>query len=369
MELLILDEDTRQPTKLVQEYDSLIWTERYNTTGDFQLVSGLPSHHMQLLPEGTLLTLRESNQVMIVETHRIDRKKNQPVTLTITGRSFESIMDRRIAIKEVVSGNQEWSVIAKTPSDIAYYIMNYICVMGAVDVLDKFPSDLVQFVTPPDYLTGTGPNRSFSIPKGNLLSAVLQFIQAEFRTDPSTVPITPKVVPHGIRSVRPDPTATAIGIEIYTGQDLRDTLYFDATRQLLDDGSYLFSKVNSANVAYNIGVNAAQTLYNSSSTPSGIDRRVMLVDSTTSNVSAPSILTELGKMALYESKETALFDGSINADISPYLYGLDYNLGDIVKLVGDYGLSQSARVTEYIRSEDSTGNKSYPTLFTIPDWL
>jgi len=72
-----------------------------------------------------------------------------------------------------------------------------------------------------------------------------------------------------------------------------------------------------------------------------------------------------GELSLAEAKETAMFDGSINQDLSSYRYGVDYELGDIVKLVGDYGLEEKARVTEYIRSEDKTGKKAFPTLVTV----
>lgn len=370
MDLITLNKDNRQPERLIENYDSLLWTERFNSTGDFQLVTGDVSTFMSLLPEGTLLSLRESNAVMIVETHKIERKKNQTTKLTITGRSFDSVLERRVAIN--AGPEAEWNVIAKTPSDVAYYIMNYICVMGTLHVRDIFPSSLVQFITPADYLTGSGPNRSFSVPKGNLLSAVQQFVQASMRSDPTTSPVTPKVEPHGLRAVRPDSSDTAIGMEIYKGTAREDSVYFDATRELLDDGTYLFSKVNSATTAYTAGNSPWSKIFVEAYDPlslSALDRRVMLVDvSSAGNILLPQI-TELAKMSLYESSKTAIFDGSINEDLSPYLYGLDYNLGDTVKLVGDYGLDQISRVTEYIRSEDESGFKSYPTLVTIDDWL
>lgn len=66
-----------------------------------------------------------------------------------------------------------------------------------------------------------------------------------------------------------------------------------------------------------------------------------------------------------DAHPTAAFYGAINEDLSPYIYGVDYYLGDIVKLVGDYGLSTKARVTEYTRSYGPAGYKSFPTLEAI----
>lgn len=364
MELVTLDAN-RQPAKLVENYDSLIWTERFNTIGDFQIQTGDIDRFMTVLPEGTLVSLRESNVPMIVETHNIVRKKNKPTNLIIKGRSFESILDRRIAVSAVSAGLGDWNVVAKIPSDVAYYIIEKICVEGILSADDIFPGSLVQFNVPADYLTSTGPNRSFSVPRGNLLNAVITFLQAEAKADATTTPATPAVVQHGIRGVRPNAAGTAIAIQIYTGTDRSGTVYFDGTRDLLDDGSYLFSKVGSATTAVVLGQSTALTLEAGASAPSGMDRRVILVDGTNSGVSDEETLAEHGKMSLAEAHETAIFDGSINQDLSPYVYGVDYNLGDIVRLVGDYGLDEKARVTEYIRAEDTKGVKSYPTLVTV----
>lgn len=367
MELMTLNANN-QAYKLIENYDSLIWTERYNTVGDFQIETGNVEQFLNLLPEGTRLTLRESNIAMVVETHQIDRKKNTPQKLTIKGRSFESILDRRVAIQSVaaLTGAANWTVNLKTPSDLAHYIIDAICVDGIIDADDIFPSAMVQFPTPADYNLSTGPTKAFTVDRGNLLSTVLTLLQTEAALDISTTPDTPAVVPHGIRAVRPNSAGTAIGIQIYVGTDKSDTIYFDATRDLLDDGTYLFSKVGAANVAYGVASGLAATMYEGASEPTGLDRRVILVDASDSGIAAEEILKNEMSVSLSEAHETAMFDGSINQDLSPYTYGVDYNLGDIVRVVGDYELDEHARVTEYIRSEDATGTKFYPTLTTIP---
>lgn len=366
MDLMTLNAQN-QPAKLIENYDSCIWTERFNRVGDFQIVTGNIEPFMQKLPEGTRLTLRDSNHVMVVETHQIERKKNQPQKLTIKGRSFESILDRRIAIQSVSSltGTADWLVTAKTPSDVAHYIMVKICVDGLITAADIFEPAMVQFPTPSDYNTSTGPAKAFAVPRGQLLNAVLGLLQSEAPLDISTEPDTPAVIQHGIRAVRPNASGTAIAIQVYTGTDRGSTVYFDARRELLDDGTYLFSKVGSANAAYGVAKGLAATMYEGAVEPKGLARRVTLVDGSQSNINAVGVLQEYMAQDLARASETALFDGSINPDLNPYRYGVHYNLGDIVKVAGDYGLDTKARVTEYIRTEDVTGDHAYPTLETI----
>lgn len=368
MDLMTLNANN-QPAKLIENWDGLIWAERYNTVGDFQLRTGAVSTFMNLLPEGTRLTLRESNHVMSVETHEIERKKNAPESLVIKGRSFESVLDRRVAIQSISAstGSTNWTVNSKTPSDVAYYIINQLCVLGLLDPADIFEPSMVQFPTPADYLASTGPNKGFDVSRGNLLNAVLQLLQTEAKADNTTTPVTPAIVPHGIRAIRPNAAGTAIGIQIYVGTDRSETVYFDATRDLLDDGKYLFSKVGSANAAYGVGPTMSAKMFKGATNPTGLARRVILTDASQSGIGDSGILRAEMSQSLSEAHETAMFDGSINQDVSPYTYGVDFNLGDVVRVVGDYGLEEKARITEYIRSEDATGYKAYPTLAALPD--
>ncbi len=364
MELMKLNANN-QATKLIENYDSLIWTERFTGIGDFQLVTGDVDQMKAALPEGTVLTLRESTVPMIVEDHLVERKKNTGAKLFIKGREFTSILDRRVSVQAVSAALAEWKVTAKIPSDVAHYIITQICVTGVNDAADIFPSTVVQFPTPADYLNTSGPNREFVVPRGKLLNTVLDFLKSESEANASTTPPSPAVVPHGIRAVRPNRTGTAISIQIYTGTDKTATVRFDATRDQLDDGSYLFSKRGLANAAYVLGPTAAFKLNKGATNPTGLDRRVTLVDATTSGITSSDGVKNEGIDALNKANETAKFDGSLNTDLSLYTYNVDYALGDIVLLAGDYGLNTRSRVTEYIRSSDATGSKSYPTLVSI----
>lgn len=370
MDLLTLNDITNQGEKLIENYDSLIWTERYNTIGDFEIQAGDVATFMNLLPEGKRVSLRESVHTMVVETHHIERKKHQPEKITIKGRSFESILDRRIVLPAVAANTQEWLVNAKVPSDISFYIVIRICTTGAhglpiLDVNDEFPTSLVAYSGPVDYYTGLGPTRTFSVPKGNLLDVVMSYIQVATKTDATTIPVTPAVIPRGLRAVKPSAAGTAVTLQWYVGTDRSATVYFDATRDVLDDSNYLFSKRNSSTTAYILGPTTAAKLNKGAVAASGLSRRIILVDGVQSGEESLSVLQQQAELSLTEASEVTVFDGSINQELSPYKYNVDYFLGDTVKLVGDYGLTRMATVSEYIRSEDTTGSKSYPTLTYI----
>lgn len=59
---------------------------------------------------------------------------------------------------------------------------------------------------------------------------------------------------------------------------------------------------------------------------------------------------------------------AVDGQTSPhndYKFGKDYGLGDLIELQGLTGTLSKARVTEYIRSQDRTGEREYPTISVI----
>lgn len=67
-----------------------------------------------------------------------------------------------------------------------------------------------------------------------------------------------------------------------------------------------------------------------------------------------------------QANEKIVFDGQIPGEILKY--GRDYRLGDIVVAEGNFtGGRQVKMVTEYIRSSDQNGTRAYPTLASIMD--
>jgi hypothetical protein len=62
------------------------------------------------------------------------------------------------------------------------------------------------------------------------------------------------------------------------------------------------------------------------------------------------------------------FIKSVDGEIVPesqFKYGVHYNLGDIIEVEGNTGVVQPARITEYIKSQDESGEKAYPTVSII----
>lgn len=86
------------PTDLIEGYNSLIWTERFQVPGEFILKSYDVDGMKAKLPEGTFVSHLETQEVMQVETHEIayvGEGEDAVPELTIKGRSASVILEHR----------------------------------------------------------------------------------------------------------------------------------------------------------------------------------------------------------------------------------------------------------------------------------
>ena len=107
------------------------------------------------------------------------------------------------------------------------------------------------------------------------------------------------------------------------------------------------------------------------------DIRYMIVDASdidSSYTELPDITTEVpliinnmitrGFEALSTQKTIDISSVNISKTTS-YKYRQDYDIGDIVSISGNYGITEKRRVVEFVEIEDENGEVGYPTLAKI----
>lgn len=105
MDLFVLDTNLDQ-VGVLDTYKSLIWTERYNEYGDFEITSPVTSDILANLKQDYYLEHRDTDRTMIIEKILINTDVEDGNTLTITGRSLESMLLRRIVWgQRTIKGN------------------------------------------------------------------------------------------------------------------------------------------------------------------------------------------------------------------------------------------------------------------------
>lgn len=114
-------------------------------------------------------------------------------------------------------------------------------------------------------------------------------------------------------------------------------------------------------------------------TATGLDRYELFVDAsgisrnegTEEEIDLPDYYEALineGKEKLSEHIVTTSFEGEVNSD--SYQYKTDYDLGDIVTVKNEYGITVNARITEIVETWDNEGYTCEPKFeyLEVPEW-
>lgn len=390
MDVMKLDPTSYLPGPLVEGYSSMIWTERYQDAGDFHMTTADIEATKTLIPEGSLLTLRDSKEVMMVETHTIEVNKEGIPELNVDGRTLEVHTDSR-----VITGvhGEPWNTYKQyTASEIASLLLwTYLVetagqdpgrVGGTHDTDDAVPNFIVT-----DSTNLTAVADYWSLQEGQVYSQLrdilnlgklgLRGIRPPGTTGSVMTFDTSGGGTRGDVSKVSTPDISGLRLDVYNGLDRtrfqtdREPVIFHYESGHIDEPKYLFSIKDFKNLALvtsSIGVTEVWPVTGTtppSTPPTGLDRRVLFVDGGTQGDALLADFTQSivqkGMIELAKHNRLILLDGAISP-VSPYIYGVHYFLGDDVSLLAQYSFEQEMTVAEYVRTEDHEGDRGFPTL-------
>lgn len=369
MEVYILDSLLRRE-KVVDRFESLIWTERFSAFGDFELVLHSTIESRSDFTAGKWMALNESYRGMMVETVENSTDDDGRSLLGVKGRSIEAILMDRVARRAManLTAEPKW-VITGTPGDIVRKIFNDICVLGVLN-----PNDVIPFITNVPLL----PDDTIPEPT--------DIITVEFEpTDVySAIKNLCDLYDLGFRLLRNFDNSQLV-FDVYAGSDrttLQSTLppvIFSPGLDNLKNTRELTSTEQNKNVAYVFSPVGFEVVLPQDVDPDidGFDRRVLMVKADDITDPDPAVASALmiqrGNEELSKHRSFSAFDGELSQH-SQYKYGIHYQLGDLVEMRNTDGVANNMRVTEQIFVSDSEGDRSYPTLsinkFVTPgSWL
>lgn len=373
MEPYTLTRDYRKKD-VIDTFNSIIWTERYYGDSQVELVVPLTKNMIDKLPIGIFLAIEESNELMILETANPEAGK-----LKLTGISVLSWLNNRF-IRTSASHEDRYWYIEGIPGWILWAMVYYMCVEGpyldgTTPIGIPNPS---QFILPGlglyDY-DKSGESLKVGIPYGPLYEKMLEFA---------------KTYEMGMQIIFAITSSTPLQFRSYKGFDRTSTqtelpvVRFSSEMDSLTDIKEVRSiaKLMTQIYAFAPGFKPEEGQPDLRTTPgisirageeyTGFDLRAKMIfaeDITTDQVGGSSstlldILNNRANTELMNDKYIMTVDGEIVPN-AQFQYGFDYNLGDIIEVEGDTGTIQKSRITEYIRSHDSSGEKAYPTVTEI----
>lgn len=382
MNLVVYDK-TFTPVGVTDVYESIIWTERYYECGDFEFYTAATTKLIHLLKEDYYLRSSESDYTMVIEHVKIEEDVENGDKLIVSGRSLESILDRRIIwdnIKiqgTVVEGFQQIfdaNIINPKKRDendnlIDFQqrkISNFIfdtptdaSILSAQLVASYYGSTILEVVQSVCQQLGFGFRIYFETSSKTLHFQLFNGLNlsADKAKNPSN-----KVV---IFSPKYDNLISS---------------NYELDRESYKNVTLVGGIVNESAVQKRVEVEGRipNSLGEMTGIPVGLDRREVYTDATSlsnkddqnqaiSDADYNERLANEGYGALNEFDYGETIDASVEPNYN-WHYGNtsadDYYLGDIVTISNAYGMSIMARVIEVVRSHDTSGNTVIPSFST-----
>lgn len=346
MDIYVLD-TTFTKIGVIDYGSSIIWTTRYCNAGDFELYLPATSEALSLLKVGhALMRADKPDSLMIISSIQITTDEDAGNYLTIAGKSSEGIIAKRIVWKQT-------NLSGLIPECIER-LLNENLIKPEIEAR-KIPGIEM----------GECDACTISITKqitgANLLEAIIEIL--------STYHLGFKLVFTG------DKLSFCIyaGVDRSASQKNRPRVEFSPEFDNLLTSEYIADTSNYKNVALvageGEGVNR-KTYTVDATKVSGLDRIELYVDAR--NISSETdggtitptqynkLLEAQGIDKLSETIIQQSFEATIDAQTN-YTFGVDYNLGDIVQITNEYGISAAARITEVIEAWDENGYSCIPT--------
>lgn len=367
MEVLILNKEFRAMT-LLDNFESLIWTERYLGAGSFEFYTPMVIDVFKACEIGYYVWMKDSDRVMIIEDRQISTDVDAGNYMIISGRSLESILDRRIVWEQTLLQGKIDTIMEKlltdnviNPSANTRKISNF--------VYEKTTDSRILEMTVSKQFTGD-----------NLYDAIIELCDMRDIGFKITLDDQNRFVFKlyaGIdRSYEADEKAQADDI---TTSGPTPYVVFSPKFDNVVSSNYLESITTLKNVTLVAGEDEGvirRTNVVGEVDASGLDRRELYTDARdiqSETDEGPlladdymALLAERGKEKLAENKKTTAFDGQLETT-GNFVYGEDFFIGDIVQFVNEYGIEAKVRVIEFIRSQDLTGYSTYPTFEVLAD--
>lgn len=379
MEFMVLDKNY-DGIAMIDTFTSAIWTVRYDEAGDFEIYTPVRLDYIQAMQIGNYLWNRDSDRLMVIETVEIKTDAEEGPQLIVTGRSLESILDRRI-----VTSSQNFS--GNLQSVLFAIIQNEVISSGGTRRIPGF-----SLKTSSDSRITSISISELSIRGENVYDVVCSLCQAN--------KVGWRILPKG---------AGGFEFELYVGvdrsyaQSVNPYVTFSPSFENLLNSNYIKSFKSYKNSIYAVGTYQKEVIlqnkykddngewvveeqttyeeaevvtwqYSETATPSGLARREMFIDNggvndgeqggeyaTWNAVNKEKAIAELG-----EHQTTTAFEGELEAT-RQYIYGEDFNIGDIVQVENEFGITGTVYISEIVFSQDANGITITPTFTSTED--
>lgn len=348
MDIYVLDSKFNR-INIIESYESAIWNIKYFEAGDFELYIPASCENIRLLKKGNYL-VRDKDvvagcmyNVMVIEKVETNTDIENGDHLTVTGRDLKCITERRI-IWNQTNLNEKVEIAMRRllseniidPDDPKRKIDGVV-----LGELNNFPETMKQQVT-----------------RANLMEYMVKVLTT-----------------YGIGWGCCITEERKIRFNFYKGVDRSidqheyPHIVFSPDNENILNSDHVTDYTGYKNVALVAGEGEGKARKTASvGDAAGMERYEVYVDQRDASTNEGEItedeylkmLQESGYEALGEAKMVESFEGEIEPS-DMFIYGKDYNLGDIVTVSNMYEVTANPRIIGVIESNSDEGESVIPT--------
>lgn len=374
MDFKILDTKFKQ-VAILDKYESIIWTDRYNSTGDFEIYLPVETGLLKSCLKNYYFWSPNSDRTMIIEEIEITTDSEEGNKLAVRGRSLECILERRIIWNKIIFTDTPFQTAIQrllneciiSPSDADRKIDNFIYQatedvnITSLTVTGEYEGDSLL-----DVITNMCNEKDvgFKLVLDSNFNFVFSLYNGYDRT------YDQGVNPYVIFSPKFE---NLVSSEYYDSYTNLKTITLVVGEQYAKEGKYEDWEQEdiphkTVTVGSGKGIHRRELYTQASDITSQLDEE----DAEGQPVHMPDsqyfeLLRERGNEELASYRQTEKFDGEVEA-VNNFKYGEDYYIGDIVQIQNEYGVEGIVRVIELIQSHDTSGLSIYPTFETRNDY-
>lgn len=331
---------------IVDFYNSIIWTPRYNDVGDFELYLEATPDTINLLQKDNYIGRNDDDMLCIIEKVQTVTDVENGQHLLVSGRDLKSLLSRRIVWEQTtVRGTVEAAIHQLINENIINPTIHERRINNFTLAETKGFSETIEM-----QITGK-----------NLLETIVEICGS---------------YEYGFKVTLNDEKQFVFslykGVDRSYQQSENPYVVFSPNFDNVKTVEYMTDKTEYKNTALVAG--EGEGLDRKTVTVGGgsdIDRYEIYVDARDVSTNEGEITIEDYNKLLsergMENLTTLIMKESFSGDIEPsmnYEYKKDYFLGDIVQIENELGITMSSRITEIIECMDESGYSMVPTFAT-----
>lgn len=329
-----------KPIVTLNRFKSMLWIERFSSAGEFTLeldLNTLKSYNENYFrPSDQLMYyITDGHSVMMIENFDIPSPKKANPMVKISGRDILAFLNFRDMRMGGTDSNSE-TIYSRVPSQLICDLVSMFAINSSAGAVNILPLLSVQ-----DMVYPTRPSQSIRVQHRNIYEAITEL------ADSYNYGVSVMLNINSVTKARSLLFYTYNG----TGQlTLRPEDYYI-------DQSEFFSTTTFANHARVRGKTMGVDVYDSSSIPSGWDRRTAVYDLSNVANNTNNVLTNAGKNELLRNRRsTQQIEGVIPNDVWEKFPVTQ--LGDTVYIRNH---DQRVRLTEIATTYERGSRKIVPT--------